>query len=93
MAFVVFVENQLRVRDRLLALQFEDEIGASADRLADTLGCRIQMNDAALSGDEAVSVEFYQPGWVTRVGLPLDPRRGEIRRRTDAALYGRPVAG
>lgn len=90
MGFVVFAENQLRVRDRLLALQFEDEIGVSADRLTDTLGCRIEMNEAALSGEEAVSVELYQPGWITRVDLPVDPRRGEIRRRTDAALHGRP---
>ena len=89
MAFVVFVENQLRMRDRLLALQFEEEIGASADQLTDTLGCRIQVNEAALSSDEAVSVELYQPGWITCVGLPLDPRRGEIRRRTDAALQNR----
>jgi hypothetical protein len=88
-AFVVFVENQLRIRDRLLALQFEDEIGASADRLADTLGCRIQVNDTALSDDEAVSVELYQPGWITRVGLPLDPGRGEVRRRTAAVLQNR----
>ena len=89
MAFVVFAENQLRIRDRLLALQFEDEIGACADQLMDTLGCRIQMNEAALSSDEAVSVELYHPGWITRVGLPLAPDRGEVRRRTDAALQNR----
>ena len=90
MAYVVFAENQLRARDRLLALQFEEEIGASADWLEDTLGCRIQFNDSALSADEVVSVELYQPGWVTRVGLPLAASRGDIRRRTGAALVGRP---
>ena len=88
-AHVVFAENQLRARDRLLALQFEEEIGASADRLADTLGCRIQLDDNALSEEEAVSVELYQPGWVTRVGLPLAADRRQIRRRTDDALQKR----
>lgn len=90
MAYVVFAENQLRARDRLLALLFEEEIGASADRLEDTLGCRIQFNASALSDEEVVSVELYQPGWVTRVGLPLAASRVEIRRRAEAALYGRP---
>jgi hypothetical protein len=88
-AHVVFAENQLRARDRLLALQFEEEIGASADQLADTLGCRIQLDDNALSEDDAVSVELYQPGWVTRVGLPLAADRRQIRRRTDVALQKR----
>lgn len=90
MAHVVFAENQLRARDLLLALQFEEEIGASADTLgADTLGCRIQLDEGALSQDEEVSVELYQPGWVTRVGLPLAADRRQIRRRTDAALQKR----
>jgi hypothetical protein len=88
-ARVVFAENQLRARNRLLALLFEEEIGASADRLADTLGCRIELDPNALSVDEAVSVELYQPGWVTRVGLPLHADRHQIRRRTDAALQNR----
>jgi len=90
-AHVVFAENQLRARDLLLALQFEEEIGASADPLADTLGCRIQLDDSALSENAAVSVELYQPGWVTRVGLPLAADRRQIRRRTVAALHGRPA--
>lgn len=90
MAHVVFADNQLRIRDRLLALLFEEEIGASAAALADTLGCRIELNVTALSEDEAVSVELYQPGWVTRVGLPLVADRLQIRRRTEAALRGRP---
>jgi hypothetical protein len=89
-AHVVFADNQLRIRDRLLALLFEEEIGASAAALADTLGCRIELNVTALSEDEAVSVELYQPGWVTRVGLPLVADRLQIRRRTEAALRGRP---
>jgi hypothetical protein len=89
-AHVVFADNQLRTRDRLLALLFEEEIGASAERLVDTLGCRIELDPNALSADEAVSVELYQPGWVKRVGLPLLPDRRQIRRRTEAALQGRP---
>ncbi|PYQ15460.1 MAG: hypothetical protein DMF80_09160 [Acidobacteria bacterium] len=89
MAYVVFAENQLRARDRLLALQFEEEIGASANWLEDTLGCRIQLNESALSEDEVVSVELYQPGWVTRVGLPLAASRSDIRRRAEAALHSR----
>jgi hypothetical protein len=89
LAHVVFADNQLRARDRLLALLFEEEIGASADHLADTLGCRIELDPNALSDDEAVSVELYQPGWVARVGLPLDADRREIRSRTEAALQNR----
>jgi hypothetical protein len=88
-AHVVFAENQLRDRDRLLALQFEEEIGASADGLSDTLGCRIQLDDTALAEDQAVSIELYQPGWVTRVGLPLFADRRQIRHRTEAALQNR----
>lgn len=91
MAHVVFADNQLRVRDRLLAQLFEQEIGASAAALADTLGCRIELDIAALSEDEAISVELYQPGWVARVGLPLGADRRQIRSRTEAALRGRPV--
>jgi hypothetical protein len=92
-AHVVFADNQLRARDRLLALLFEEEIGALAERLVDTLGCRIELNASALSQDEAVSVELYQPGWVTRVGLPLIADRRQIRQRTELALQGRPRLG